>query len=63
MDLVAGVRMIIVVMDLCANNGSPTFITTETLPLIGRDVVEMIVTYFGGQSTPDRSGRSNARLI
>jgi 3-oxoacid CoA-transferase subunit B len=61
MDLVAGVKRIIVVMDLAAKDGSPKFIPECTLPLTGLDVVDMIIT---GHCVFERADhRSPFRLI
>ncbi|WP_379552595.1 CoA transferase subunit B [Qipengyuania sp. DGS5-3] len=47
MDLVAGVKKIIVVMDHNSKAGDPKFIPECTLPLTGTNVVDMIITNLG----------------
>ena len=44
MDLVAGVKRVVVIMDHCSKDGSPKIVTQCSLPLTGRGVVNLIIT-------------------
>ena len=61
MDLVAGVKRIVVVMEHVSKNGDPKFIPACTLPLTGRNVVDMIITDLAVFHRPDHD--SAFRLI
>ncbi|HWD67562.1 MAG TPA: 3-oxoacid CoA-transferase subunit B [Caulobacteraceae bacterium] len=47
MDLVAGVRRVVVVMDHVEKSGAPKLLTRCTLPLTGTKVVDLLVTDLG----------------
>ena len=54
MDLVAGVKKIIVVMEHVSKNGDPKFIPACTLPLTGKNVVDMVITDLAVFQRPDQ---------
>jgi 3-oxoacid CoA-transferase subunit B len=56
MDLVAGVRRIIVLMDHVSRDGTPKFRKACMLPLTGSNVVDMIITDLAVFARNDRQG-------
>ncbi len=55
MDLVAGVKRVVVVMDHTSKNGDPKLLHECSLPLTGQRVVDMVITNLG-VFTIDESG-------
>jgi len=55
MDLVAGVKRIVVVMEHCSKSGDPKFIPACTLPLTGKNVIDMIITDLAVFHRPDHA--------
>jgi 3-oxoacid CoA-transferase subunit B/3-oxoadipate CoA-transferase beta subunit len=47
MDLVAGVRRVVVVMDHCEKSGAPKLLHRCSLPLTGAGVVDLLITDLG----------------
>jgi 3-oxoacid CoA-transferase subunit B/3-oxoadipate CoA-transferase beta subunit len=47
MDLVAGVKRVVVVMDHCEKSGAPKLLKRCTLPLTGAGVVDLLITDLG----------------
>src|SRR3979411_1478893 len=54
MDLVAGVKRVVVVMDHTSKDGEPKFKTRCELPLTGANVVDMLITDLAVFSRPTR---------
>ena len=57
MDLVAGVKRVVVVMEHNSKDGSPKFKPKCDLPLTGANVVDMIITDLAVFSREDRNSR------
>jgi 3-oxoacid CoA-transferase subunit B/3-oxoadipate CoA-transferase beta subunit len=62
MDLVAGVRRIVVVMDHCDKTGDSKFKKQCTLPLTGKGVVDLLITDLGVFDI-DRRGNGGVTLL
>ncbi|MEO0411719.1 MAG: CoA transferase subunit B [Pseudomonadota bacterium] len=54
MDLVAGVQRIVVLMDHCNKAGDSKFLPACSLPLTGKNVVDMLITDLGVFKRPDK---------
>jgi 3-oxoacid CoA-transferase B subunit len=61
MDLVAGVRRVIVTMEHVSRDGGPKFVQKCSMPLTGVNAVDMLVTDLGVFERKDRD--SYFRLI
>ena len=61
MDLVAGVRKVVVVMEHCEKTGGPKLLHRCTLPLTGAGVVDLVITDLAVFSIDKKHG--GARLI
>jgi 3-oxoacid CoA-transferase B subunit len=57
MDLVAGVKKVVVVMEHTSKDGAAKFKPSCDLPLTGANVVDMIITDLAVFARPDRHAR------
>jgi 3-oxoacid CoA-transferase subunit B len=62
MDLVAGVKRVIVTMEHVSKDGQSKLLDKCTLPLTGRRVVDMVITEFG-VFTVDKQGPGGVTLV
>ena len=62
MDLVAGVKRVVVVMDHCEKSGAPKLLNACTLPLTGARVVDLVITDLGVFEV-DKKGASPLRVL
>ena len=56
MDLVAGVKRVVVVMDHASKKGDPKLLHECSLPLTGQRVVDMVITNLGVFEIDSESG-------
>lgn len=62
MDLVAGVKRVVVVMEHCSKEGASKLLKTCTLPLTGVNVVDLVISDLGVFEV-DKHGSAPMRLI
>ncbi|MEO0850542.1 MAG: CoA-transferase, partial [Pseudomonadota bacterium] len=56
MDLVAGVKKVVVVMDHTSKSGAPKLLQSCSLPLTGQGVVDLIITNLGVFACDKKAG-------
>ncbi|MEL7489234.1 MAG: 3-oxoacid CoA-transferase subunit B [Pseudomonadota bacterium] len=62
MDLVAGVKRVVVVMDHASKSGAPKLLHECSLPLTGQQVVDMVITNYGVFSVERGKGMTLTEL-
>ena len=55
MDLVAGVKRVVVVMEHTEKSGAPKLVKACTLPLTGQGVVDLVITDLASSRSPARA--------